>query len=90
MTAELEALTTSWRRPLRARNLAPKTIKTYCEGAGQLADFLERAGVEAVADVERGHVEEFIADQIETRSAAIASVRFRALPPTIRPATRRC
>jgi site-specific recombinase XerD len=79
VTTELEALTTSWRRSLRARNLAPKTIKTYCEAAGQLADFLERAGVGAVRDIERGHVEDFIADQIETRSASTASVRFRAL-----------
>ena len=77
VTTEFEALTTSWRRSLRARNLAPKTIKTYCEAAGQLADFLERAGVGAVADVERGHVEEFIADQIET---PVGADRQRAVP----------
>jgi integrase/recombinase XerC len=79
VTKELEALTTSWRRSLRARNLAPKMIKTYCEAAGQLADFVDRAGVDAVGDTERAHVEDFIADQIETRSASTASVRFRAL-----------
>ena len=68
VTPELDALTTSWRRSLRARSLAPKTIKTSWEAAGQLTDFLERAGVDAVGDIERGHVEDFIADQIETRS----------------------
>ena len=77
VTAELEALTTSWRRSLRARNLAPKTIKTYGEAAGQLADFLDRAGVEALSVIERGHVEDFVADQIETRSASTVE---RAVP----------
>jgi integrase/recombinase XerC len=32
-----------------------------------------------VGDIERAHVEDFIAEQIETRSASTASVRFRAL-----------
>lgn len=79
VSSEFEVLTASWRRSLRARNLAPKTVRTYCEAAGQLADFLGPAGVVTVADIERGHVEDFIADQIETRSASTASVRFRAL-----------
>jgi integrase/recombinase XerC len=47
--------------------------------AGQLPNFLERAGVGALVDIERGHVDDFIADQIEERSASTASVRFRAL-----------
>jgi site-specific recombinase XerD len=64
---------------LRARNLAPKTIKTYLEAAGQLGDFVGAAGVQNAAEIERHHVEEFIAEQVETRSAATASVRFRAL-----------
>jgi site-specific recombinase XerD len=64
---------------LRARNLAPKTIKTYLEAAGQLVDYVTAAGVESMAEIERHHVEDFIAEQIETRSAATASVRFRAL-----------
>jgi integrase/recombinase XerC len=36
-------------------------------------------GVHDVADIERHRIEEFIAEQVETRSAATASVRFRAL-----------
>jgi site-specific recombinase XerD len=79
MTSELDALLASWRRSLRARNLAPKTIKTYLEAAGQLVDYVTAAGIDDVAGVERRHVEDFIAGQIETRSAATASVRFRAL-----------
>ena len=64
---------------MRARNLAPKTIKTYLEAAGQLADFVAAAGVQNAAEIERHHIEKFIAEQVETRSAATASVRFRAL-----------
>ena len=62
----------SWQRSLRARNLAPKTIKTYLEAAGQLVDSVTAAGVQDVAGIERHHIEEFIAEQIETRSAATA------------------
>jgi site-specific recombinase XerD len=76
---EIGSLLASWQRSLRARNLAPKTIKTYLEAAGQLADHVTTAGVRDVAEIERHHIEEFIAEQVETRSAATASVRFRAL-----------
>ena len=79
MTTPLEPLATSWRRSLRARNLAPKTIKTYFEAVDQLDVCLAAEGVLDVDEVTRGHVEAFITDQIETRSAATASVRFRAL-----------
>jgi site-specific recombinase XerD len=76
---EIGSLLASWQRSLRARNLAPKTIKTYLEAAGQLVDHVTAAGVRDVAEIERHHIEEFIAEQVETRSAATASVRFRAL-----------
>jgi site-specific recombinase XerD len=76
---EIGSLLASWQRSLRARNLAPKTIKTYLEAAGQLVDHVTAAGVREVAEIERHHIEEFIAEQVETRSAATASVRFRAL-----------
>jgi site-specific recombinase XerD len=72
----LRPLLVSWQRSLRARNLAPKTIKTYLEAASQLVDYVTAAGVESMAEIERHHVEDFIAEQIETRSAATASVRF--------------
>jgi site-specific recombinase XerD len=76
---EIGSLLASWQRSLRARNLAPKTIKTYLEAAGQLVDYVTAAGVHDVADIQRHQIEEFIAEQVETRSAATASVRFRAL-----------
>ncbi|MGH2393734.1 MAG: tyrosine-type recombinase/integrase [Candidatus Limnocylindria bacterium] len=53
--------------------------KTYLEAAGQLVDYVTAAGVESMAEIERHHSRTSIAEQIETRSAATASVRFRAL-----------
>ena len=79
VTTEIEALVNSWRRDLRARNLAPKTIKTYGESADQLVAHLAATGVTVVADVSREHVSGFITDLLATRSASTASVRFRAL-----------
>jgi site-specific recombinase XerD len=79
MTGDLSDLVDSWRRDLRARNLAPKTIKTYGDSGDQLAAWLEDAGVSSWADATRNHVREFVTHLIETRSAATASVRFRAL-----------
>jgi site-specific recombinase XerD len=76
---EIGSLLASWQRSLRARNLAPKTIKTYLEAAGQLVDHVTAVGVQDVAEIQRHHIEDFIAEQVETRSAATASVRFRAI-----------
>jgi hypothetical protein len=68
VTTEIEALVNSWRRDLRARNLAPKTIKTYGESA-----------VTVAADVSREDVSDFITDLLAMRSTATTSVRLRAL-----------
>lgn len=69
-------LARSWERSLRARNVAPKTVTTYMQSATQFAAFV---GDIDLVDVEREHVETFIAHLLDTRSAATASVRFRAL-----------
>ena len=79
MGSEIPDLVESWRRSLRARNLSPRTIKTYDESAQQLCVWLEQRGVTGVADITRDHVADFITYLLETRSAATASVRFRAL-----------
>jgi site-specific recombinase XerD len=79
VTTEIESLVNSWRRDLRARNLARKTIKTYGESADQLVARLVMAGVTEPEAVTREHVSDFITDLLATRSAATASVRFRAL-----------
>jgi site-specific recombinase XerD len=75
-------LLASWQRSLQARNLAPKTIKTYLEAAGQLVDYVSAAGVESMAEIGRHHVEDLIAEQVETRSAATASVA-KMRPPVV-------
>jgi len=81
ITCGLRPLIQSWRRDLRARNLAKRTIETYVDSADQLAAWPaepERA-VTSWAAVPRDHVSEFIIHLIETRSASTASVRYRAL-----------
>ncbi|MGH9151556.1 MAG: tyrosine-type recombinase/integrase [Acidimicrobiales bacterium] len=80
MTGEFSSLVDSWRRDLRARNLAPKTIKTYGESADQLSVWLEdEHQVAEPGDVERDHIRGFISHLLDTKSPATASVRFRAL-----------
>ena len=69
----------SWRRDLRARNLARKTIKTYGESADQLVAHLAAEGVTTAAEISQEHVSDFMTELLATRSASTASVRFRAL-----------
>jgi site-specific recombinase XerD len=69
-----------WRRSLRARNPAPKTLMTYTASADQFVAWLGDVGV---TDIDQGtglarrgihHL-----SLLDTRSAATASVRYRAL-----------
>jgi site-specific recombinase XerD len=65
---------------MKARNLSPQTIKTYGASAQQLHNFLEAQGRRlTVAEIGRDDVEGYVAQQLETRSPATASVRYRAL-----------
>lgn len=80
MASEIEALVASWKRDLKARNLADRTVDTYSESASQLTDWLaENEDVDSPGAVTRDHVAGFITHLIETRSASTASVRYRAL-----------
>jgi site-specific recombinase XerD len=79
VSGEFSSLVDSWRRDLRARNLAPKTIKTYGESADQFAAWLDEQGVAGPAAVARDHIRDFMTYLLETKSPATASVRFRAL-----------
>jgi integrase/recombinase XerC len=69
----------SWERSLRARNLAPKTVTVYGESARQFTAYLAGEGVDDPGKVTKTHAEEFLTGLLERRSAATASVRFRAL-----------
>src|SRR5512132_4194447 len=55
-----------------------KTVQIYLESVGQFSGFL-RERRRDLADARRQDLEEFLADLLERRSAATASVRYRAL-----------
>jgi site-specific recombinase XerD len=79
-TGSLGALAESYRLSLEAQNKSPRTIQTYLEAVARLETFLVAADLPADVDrIERRHVEAFIADLLETQSAATASNRYRAL-----------
>src|ERR1022692_2994772 len=51
----------SWARSLRARNLSPKTVKTYREAAEGLSAYLAKTdGPHDLGAIRREHVEGFI------------------------------
>ena len=70
----------SWRRSLRAANKSEKTVATYIEAANQLLAFLHEHGMPTgVVNMRREHVEAFIERLRDTKSAATANNRYRAL-----------
>ena len=75
----LERLTGSFELHLRAENRSAKTIQTYGEALGQLSRYLRSEEVVVVKDIRKSHIEGFIAHLLDTRSAATANNRFRAL-----------
>jgi len=80
MGLPVEDLVASWKRSLRQRNLAARTIETYVESGSQLASWLEsEQRITDIDAVTRDHVSDFITHLIEDKSASTASVRFRAL-----------
>jgi site-specific recombinase XerD len=80
MGLPVERLVASWKRSLRQRNLAARTIETYTDSGSQFATWLSSEHkVTDVDAVTRDHVADFITHLLETKSASTASVRFRAL-----------
>lgn len=81
----LEGLVRSWRIHLEAENLSPRTIKSYIEAAGQLADFLRSAGMPLQADaIRREHIEAFLVEVRSRTSASSAATRYRGLQQLFR------
>ena len=64
---------------LRARNMSAATVTTYSAGARQLIAYLAEQGVTAAADVDRAALEEWIGQLLQSRSAATANNRYRAI-----------
>src|SRR5262245_42114418 len=80
VSPDLEALTTSFVRHLRASNRAPKTVETYVEALRGFETFLSAKGMPLTAlGIRREHVEHFMADLLERWKPATASNRYRAL-----------
>jgi hypothetical protein len=77
---DVEQMVTSFRRHLRAENKADQTVMAYTYAPLQLAAFLADRGMPAdVASIHREHIEAFLEDLRERRSAATANNRYRGL-----------
>ena len=82
---ELEVLLPAWTRSLRAARRSPKTIKNYLDAGEQLLAFLREAGMPTTASaIHREHVESFLVDLGETRSASTVATRYRGLQQLFR------
>ena len=81
----LDAVVPSWRRHLRAANLAPRTIQSYCEAARRLEEFLAAQGMPTqVGSISARHVAAYIEDLLAHWSPATAAVRYRSLQQLFR------
>jgi site-specific recombinase XerD len=83
--SDLDTLTGSWGRHLRAANLSPKTVRGYGDAARQLSRFLTERGMPTdVTAIHREHVEAFIQHLIDTTSASTAATRYSGLQQLFR------
>lgn len=70
----------SWARSLRARNLSPKTVKTYREAAVGLSAYLARTdGPRDLGAIRREHVQGFIVWLLDNATDSTANNRYRGL-----------
>ena len=76
---DLTRLAASFARHLQAENKSKKTIEANGDGVQQLLAHLAAQSITSANAISREHVEDFIAKLLETRSAARANNRFRAL-----------
>jgi site-specific recombinase XerD len=79
-TTALASDIASFRRHLAARNLSPKTERTYTDAAVLFEAFIAREGPPAALPaIRREHVEAFIADQLRRYRPTTAHNRYRSL-----------
>jgi hypothetical protein len=77
---DLRTLIPDFERSLRARNMAPKTVRLYREAAlSMVAFFLAQGMPTEVTKIRREHVEHYINDQIAKWAPATANQRYRSL-----------
>jgi integrase/recombinase XerC len=76
----LQVLNRSFRRTLEAENKSPRTIEAYTDAVRLLASYCQAHGHPLLAsDLEREHVQAFIADQLARWKPATAHNRYRGL-----------
>jgi site-specific recombinase XerD len=77
----LDALYASWLRSMRARNLAPATVKTYAAGARQFLDWLavHAPEVGTPEQVRRSDCESFLVELMGRASASTAKTRHTGM-----------
>jgi site-specific recombinase XerD len=74
-----DLLARSFRRSLKARNLAGKTIQTYMIAVGDLVDWMPEYGVTDWSQVSKAAIEEHLAALNAKRKPGGVSVAYRAL-----------
>jgi len=77
---DIETLSVSFLRHLRAENLSPNTVDSYQESLKQLLEFLVSSGMPREAGkITKEHIEHFIEALLGSKSAATANNRFRGI-----------
>jgi site-specific recombinase XerD len=77
---EIRRLADSFEIALAARNLSPRTVKTYLDSVGLFVGYLERSGMPTRLDaITREHVEAFIAAELQRVSPTSVHIRYRGL-----------
>jgi site-specific recombinase XerD len=77
---DLDQLTPSWRRSLRASNRSPRTIDSYVLATGQLTDWLTEHGrATDVREITADDLRGYLAHVLETRASATARQRYASL-----------
>jgi len=73
----LDSYADSYLRNLRARNVSPMTLSSYEQSLRSLSRFLTDRGMPLdPSAIRREHIESYVIDQQETRSAGTAQTRF--------------
>jgi hypothetical protein len=79
----LLVLNRSFRRTLEAEYKSPRTIEAYTDAVRLLATYCHAHGHPVLAgELQREHIQEFIADQLARWKPATAHNRYRACTPS--------
>ena len=78
--SDIDVLTPSWQLSLQAENKSPATLTSYGYATTQFSAFLRSRGMPTAVDaIAREHIEAFLVDVRERRSASTAEARYRGL-----------